>query len=170
MPYWSCAQLQPCRTQLALHFLELNGFEPYAPRIRTAARKNGHDGSTWLFPAYGFIRITDQWHRAQRAPGVLKVLLHNGCPAKIADHVISALRARENGDGLIELAPPPPPLRRGISVRIVAGPFADQVAHVERLKPHERVEILLTWLGSPRPLILPRAHIAAIPGHSLRHE
>ena len=32
--YWAAAQLQPQRDTLALHFLQQNGFETYAPRLR----------------------------------------------------------------------------------------------------------------------------------------
>ena len=34
MGYWACARLEPHRERLALHCLDLAGFETYLPRIR----------------------------------------------------------------------------------------------------------------------------------------
>ncbi|SEB85572.1 transcriptional antiterminator RfaH [Rhizobiales bacterium GAS191] len=169
MGYWSVAQLQPHRTQVAMHFLELNGFEPYVPRIRTTARKNGHDGSTWLFPGYGFIHIEMQWRAAARCPGVLKLILIDGRPARLAGKIIDALRAREGASGVIEL-PTRAEFMRGDSVRILRGPLRDQTGVFEDMLPKERVSVLLAILGSPRSLILPRRHIARIPGQSIGQE
>ena len=34
MVYWAACRLQPNRTALALHFLNLQGYEVYCPRLR----------------------------------------------------------------------------------------------------------------------------------------
>ena len=73
MSYWACAQLETRRERTALHFLGLNGFTTYCPRIR--AQRPAHDGerSTWLFPGYAFVWIELQWHAARWAPGVVRL-------------------------------------------------------------------------------------------------
>jgi hypothetical protein len=38
MPFWAAAPLQPQRDRVALHWLQLYGFETYAPRLRDRQR------------------------------------------------------------------------------------------------------------------------------------
>ena len=45
MAYWSCAQLEINRVELALHFLKLGGFATYTPRIRVERKLSGTDAS-----------------------------------------------------------------------------------------------------------------------------
>lgn len=167
--YWSCAQLVPGRTKSALHFLGRK-FEVYCPRIRSASQKSEDDpdDAPLLFPSYTFfLVVADQWYRAQRTPGVLKVLTHNDHPAKVADGVIEELRAREH-KGMIEL-PSPPRLQRGTQVRIIAGAFADRLALYHGQRAHERVAVLLRMLGGEHHLVLPRHHITEMPSGHARH-
>lgn len=91
-----------------------------------------------------------QWHAARWAPGVATVILNGASPAKVPDTVIAEIKSREV-DGLIELpkALPPPGLRPGAQVKILAGPFRGFVATLIGLRPRERVEVLLALLGSP---------------------
>jgi transcriptional antiterminator RfaH len=154
--YWACASLQQNRVELALHFLKLNGFSTYTPRIRVE-RKPGANGSALLFPGYIFISIELQWHRASRTSGVVKLIMDGEAPARVPDHVIASLRARERG-GLITL-PTRPNFQRGDSVRVVRGPFRDRLAIFQDMKARERVEVLLQLFGSERCLALPRRDI-----------
>ena len=162
MPYWAAAQLQPQRDRLAGHFLRLNGYQVYCPRVRSA-----HNGSALLFPAYAFVSIELQWRAAARAPGVLRVVLNgNGDhPAHVPDRIIDELRAREDIDGLITLPAPPKPrgLRPGAKVRITQGPLRDQFGIYAGQRAHERVAILLTLLGAQRPLVLARSAVMPVP-------
>ena len=54
MAFWAAAQLQPQRDQLALHCLNLFGFETYAPRLRDQRTIRGRKviKTPLLFPAY----------------------------------------------------------------------------------------------------------------------
>jgi transcriptional antiterminator RfaH len=162
VPYWAACQLQASRTRLAEHFLQLNGYEVYCPRIRTA-----HNGSALLFPAYAFVSIELQWRAAARAPGVLRIVLNgNGeHPARVPDGVIADLRGREGPDGLIELpaAPRPRELRPGDRLRIIKGPFQDKLPLFQGVKPRQRVEVLLQLLGGERHLVVARSAVMPAP-------
>ena len=150
-------QLEINRVELALHFLKLGGFATYCPRIRVERKLGGTDATALLFPGYSFISIELQWHRASRTPGVAKLIMDGEHPGRVPDGVIEGLRAREH-DGLIVL-PPPPRLRHGDRVRIIAGPLLGRLAIFEGMKPRQRVEVLLGILGADRRLELRRRDI-----------
>jgi transcription antitermination factor NusG len=112
-----------------------------------------------LFPGYIFVAVELQWRSARWAPGVRALIMDGERPAVVGDHIINEIRQREV-DGLIEL--PKRPLRRGDPVRVTRGIFRDQLALYQGQAPHERIAILLTLLGSPRRIELPRDAIEAI--------
>jgi transcription antitermination factor NusG len=162
MSYWACAQTQPSREQFALCTLERLGFETYAPRIRTKRAVPGRgrllEGSAPLFINYVFILIHSAWYAAHYAPGVTKLLrAGDGHPLHVPDRVISDLRTRER-NGLIEL-PKAPGLQRGDKVQVVAGVLTGLSGIVEGMRPRERVEVLLTLLGTQRRVELARADV-----------
>jgi transcription antitermination factor NusG len=81
-------------------------------------------------------------------------------PARLADAIICELKARER-DGFIEL-PKKQGLRPGDRVRVVAGPLQNHFGFYVGQKPRERVEILLSLLGSPaRPVTMGRQDVQA---------
>jgi transcription antitermination factor NusG len=161
MPYWAAAQLQPQRERLALHTLTLAGYTTYLPRLRQHRVSHGRRIATTpaLFPGYAFVLIELQWHAARWAPGVVRlVTAGDATPAAVPDGVIAALRARER-NGAVEL---PSRLRRGDPVRILRGPFCEQLALYQEQAAHERVAVLLSLLGGQRRLTLRAGDVEAI--------
>jgi transcriptional antiterminator RfaH len=163
MSFWAAAQLETHRERLALHFLGLNGFTTYAPRIRTQRVTPTHRGesSAWLFPGYAFVWIELQWHAARWAPGVIRLVTSGGAePAKVPVSVIDDLRSRER-NGFVQL-PQARGLQRGDRVQITHGPFNQHLAIYQGMRAGLRVEVLLTFLGSQQRITLPRKDIRAI--------
>ena len=121
-PYWGVLQLQANRTKLALHCLELAGYAVYHPRIRERRVVRGRWPSVLcpLVPGYCFLHIHLQWHSARWAPGVVRLVLNGGAPARLSEPAIAAIRQRER-NGLVEL--PRRPLQRGDKERVRRGPF-----------------------------------------------
>jgi transcriptional antiterminator RfaH len=111
-----------------------------------------------LFPGYAFVLIELQWHAARWSPGVLCLVLDGDHPAKVPDKVIAELKGRER-NGLIELPAPPSGLRHGDRVLVKHGPFQDYLGLYAGQAPHERVAVLMTWLGSQRSIELLRSAI-----------
>jgi transcriptional antiterminator RfaH len=146
MSFWAVAQLQPSREALALHFLEVEGFQPYYPHIRERRARYGRkvEARPPLFPGYAFILIQLQWSRARWSPGVARLLMDGLVPARCPDRVVDEIRRREVR-GAIEL--PKPGLQRGDRVRITAGPFQGQLGLYEGMGPRERILVLLSVLG-----------------------
>src|SRR5262249_4055999 len=162
MAFWAAAQLVPQRETLALHFLRQAGFETYAPRLRERRTVQGRKvvKAPLLFPAYAFVFIRMQWHAARWAPGVIRLVMDGAAPARVPDAVIAEIRAREVA-GLIEL-PKPPTVRPGDAVRILRGPFEGKLAIYAGMKPRQRVEVLLSLLGSKQRMTLAADAVEAI--------
>ena len=122
MAYWTACRLQPNRTALALHCLNLLGYEVYCPRLRELRVLRGRRVEVLLplFPGYTFLRVVTGWWQARWAPGTCGLVMDGAIPAKVPDAVIAEIRSRER-EGAIEL---PPKVRPGDRVRVLRGPFA----------------------------------------------
>jgi transcriptional antiterminator RfaH len=164
MPYWACAQLEAHRERLALHALDLAGYTTYLPRMliqRSAvAGRKATEASAPLFPGYAFVSIELQWHAARWSPGVVRLILDGDHPARVPDAVIAELRRREV-NGLVVL-PKAPWLKPGDKVQITHGPFNMHLAIFQGMRSRQRVEVLLTVLGSQQRITLPRKDIRAL--------
>ena len=160
--FWACARTESKREAVAKRFLELAGFETYVPRVREQRLRRGKRIETIspLFPAYAFIVIDQQWHRARWTVGVLALIMDGDRPARVPDQVIAGIRAREVR-GAVEL-PKSSGLKPGDHVKILGGPFRGRLALYAGMKPHQRVEVLLALLGSQQRVILPRADVEAL--------
>jgi transcriptional antiterminator RfaH len=146
--YWCCAQIEPFRERLAMHCLGLNGFEVYCPRLREQVRIRGRKivRTPPLFPGYAFVLVVSAWWSARWSPGVRRLVMDGEAPAKVADNIIAEIRSRER-NGLVELPNPRGCLAAGTRVRLVSGPFRDQIGLLAVLRPHERVLVLLRLLA-----------------------
>ena len=124
------------------------GYETYLPRLREVRHSHGRkiEARPPLFPGYCFVAITLQWHAARWSVGVVRLVMDGAAPARVPDAVIAEIRSREVA-GLIEL-PKPPTVRPGDAVRILRGPFEGKLAIYAGMKPRQRVEVLLSLLGS----------------------
>ena len=160
MSFWAAAQLQPNRTSLALHCLALAGYEVYHPHLRVHRHGRRIPVTPPLFPGYCFISIELQWHTARWAPGVVRIVLDGGVPARVPDAVIAEIRARERG-GLVEL-PKRETLHVGDQVRILQGPFAGHLGLYAGQRAYERVLVLLALLGSQQRVELAKDAIEAV--------
>jgi transcriptional antiterminator RfaH len=163
MAYWTAARYVPAQERLALHFLRLAGFEVYLPRLREQRIVRGRrvEVTPALFPGYCFVLIELQWHAAAYAPGVASLVRNGGGgPAHVPDNVIAELRSRERG-GLIELSKPLGP-RIGSRVKVTTGPFGGQLGIYAGMRARQRVEVLLTLLGSQQRVSLPRDTIEPV--------
>jgi transcriptional antiterminator RfaH len=112
-----------------------------------------------LFPCYCFVAVENGWWDARWCVGVVGLIMNGTRPAVVADGIINAIREREIR-GAVEL--PVRPMRRGDRVRILAGPFRDQLALYAGMKSRERVEILLALLGGQARVTLSKSDIEAV--------
>ena len=157
MAFWSVAQIEPQREHIAARFLKAAEFEVYFPRVEIESVV-GRTRIVPLFPTYLFVVIAERWHDARWCVGVSKLLMANGQPARLSGDVVTAMKAREDRDGLIRLARPPG-LKPGDRVRITRGSFENHFGIYQGLSGAERVRLLLALLGRQVPVRLPRGAI-----------
>ena len=163
--FWAAARILPHTETLALHCLDLSGFTTYCPRIRESRRFNGRKVVTTppLFPGYLFVAIELQWHAARWALGVANLIMDGERPAKVPDHVIDTPRARER-NGLVVL-PPKASVASfpvGEHVRVHSGSLTGCFGIVSGMRPHQRVLVLLSLLGSPREVTLSQDDVRVV--------
>jgi transcriptional antiterminator RfaH len=146
--YWCAARLMSQREAYATRCLKQSGFETYLPRLRERRVVRGRrvEVKAPLFPGYCFVFIVAQWYSARWCPGVVTLIMDGIAPARVPIYVIDEIRFRER-DGAIEL-PKLPRLAPGDQVRITSGPFVDHLALYAGQSSHDRVAVLLRFLGS----------------------
>src|SRR5262245_47723052 len=157
--YWAAAQLQANRAARALHFLGLNGYRVYYPRVverRLNSRRRKIDKPVALFPCYAFVLIELQWHTARFCPGVLRLVLDGDRPAHVPDRVIDEIKAKER-NGYVVL--PKRQMRRGTRMRVTTGFFRGQIGLFDGMTAGERVALLLGFLGAQRRVTLPAGQV-----------
>ena len=115
---------------------------------------------------YAFVVITLGWWNARWSPGVARLVLDGAAPAKVPDHIIAGLRERKR-NGVIELPKAPTSvLRAGDPVRVTHGPFAGFAGLYQGMRGRQRIEILLTVLGSQQRVTLPKGSVDLAPASS----
>jgi transcriptional antiterminator RfaH len=161
--HWVCAKIEPQRERLALHFLALNGFESYCPRLREQVRIRGRKvvRTPPLFRGYAFVLIVSAWWTVRWSPGVSGLIMNGEQPAVVSDQIIDEIRSRER-NGLVELLVKPRGLRPGTRVRVTSGPLSERIGMLALLKPHERVIVLLNLLGGDQRVDLAMNAIEAV--------
>jgi transcriptional antiterminator RfaH len=160
MSFWCAARFEPRRENVGKHFLGLAGYQVYIPLLRELRIRRGKkfEALEPLFPGYGFISITNgQWRGARWSIGVASIVMDHESPAKVPDHVIDDIRAEVAG--AIELPQATGP-RVDDPVRVIGGLFQGHLALYAGMKPHQRVEILLSFLGSRQRVNVPARDIA----------
>jgi transcription antitermination factor NusG len=106
-------------------------------------------------------QFSPQYQRTRHKEGVFQIIgpTKRSIQKGVADGIVAAIRSRER-NGLVEL-PKPPRLKRGDAVRILKGPFAHDVGLYHGMKPHERIEVLLSLLGGSQRVTLPESDVEA---------
>jgi transcriptional antiterminator RfaH len=135
----------------ALHHLVRQGFEAYLPRY--LKRRRHARRVDWvsrpLFPRYLFVRLDPDrlpWRSIRSTVGVSHVICNGDGPVPVPGGVIEALRAQEDGQGMVS-QDARIPFRKNELVRVDSGPLSDQVGLFDCASDEERVFILLDLMG-----------------------
>ena len=149
MAFWSVAQTEPQRENVAVHFLGEQGFETYLPVIKAQRRLLP------LFPSYLFVRIENAWWAIGRTIGVLRVLCNGDHPAESRDEIVMKIKAQEK-NGVVKLPTPRPKFIVGDKVSVVTGSFMGQIGIYDGMSGKARERVLLDLLGRKVPVELPK--------------
>jgi transcriptional antiterminator RfaH len=102
-----------------------------------------------FFPRYLFIVLDlarHQWRSVNGTIGVSRLVMRGDEPQPVPRGVVEALIEAADARGILQLGSK---LRLGEPVRLMAGPFAEQIAILDKLDDSGRVQVLLHILGRP---------------------
>lgn len=146
---WFAAVTQPQREAVAVDNLRRQGFHTFSPLesvVRRHARKTIVTTAP-VFRGYVFLRMDPmqaRWRAINGTLGVRSLVTSGGAPLTIRPGVVETLVASTNADGILEFADP---LQPGMTVRLRAGPFAEQLGVIERLDGRNRLVLLMNLMG-----------------------
>lgn len=161
---WFVAQTKTGGEALAQLNLERQQFGTFLPRsYRTIRHARAiRTVRSAFFPGYVFVRFDperDRWRSIDGTIGVIRLVKAEDRPLPAPVGLVEALIAATRDDGALDLAGA---LSPGAEVRVIGGPFADQLAVVESMRGEDRVRVLLAIMNQSVPVEVPRAVLAAV--------
>jgi transcription elongation factor/antiterminator RfaH len=146
---WYAVYTLPCNEARAEWHLGNQGFRTFMPKRRKTVR-HARKLSTVeapFFPRYLFVVLDlsrHQWRSINGTYGVSRLVMCGGEPHPVPCGVVEALIASADTGGILRLDQH---LRVGSPVRLLAGPFAEQLATLDHLDDAGRVRVLLDIFG-----------------------
>ena len=149
MKQWHLVQFKPNSHRLAVRNLQRQGFETFLPLQEITCRKTSRFtvDSRPLFPGYMFVGVeldTAPWRAVNGTIGVSRLVSFTNNYKPLPLKFISSLMLRCDEEGKLLLLKT---LNTGDSVEVLAGPFANFVATVEKIDAEQRVWILMDFMG-----------------------
>src|SRR6516164_2364287 len=136
------------RAECQLRRQEFLTFQPKRLKTVRHARKMSTIEAAF-FPRYLFIVLDlarHQWRSVNGTIGVSRLVMRGDEPQPVPRGVVEALIEAADARGILQLGSK---LRLGEPVRLMAGPFAEQIAILDKLDDSGRVQVLLHILGRP---------------------
>lgn len=148
--FWYLVQLKPSGLERAKLNLKRQNFPTFMPDRSTSTRKRGKivPSSKPLFPGYLFAQVKPEqqnWRAINSTYGVARLVsLRQGKPTTVPADFIAELHRRTDNNGMLCA---PENLKPGDKTRIIAGPFAQQIAEIEAIDGKDRVVLLMQIMG-----------------------
>lgn len=161
---WYVVHTQAQRETTAQAQLGNQGFRSFMPRYEKTVRHARKLTRTRapLFPRYVFIILDidrQPWHSVNGTIGVVSLLMSRDRPLPAPAGVVEALIAMSSNDKEQLFLPK---LTPGQKVRLVAGPFAEQLGVLEQLDDRGRVRVLLEMMGAWYPVCVPCSDVLPV--------
>ncbi|MEZ5960618.1 MAG: transcription termination/antitermination NusG family protein [Hyphomonadaceae bacterium] len=162
---WFLVNAQNGRETLAAQHLSRQGFRSFLPTTWRTIRhaRQIRNERTAFFPGYLFVAMDlerDRWRAIDGTVGVVRLVKADGRPSLAPSGLVETLIEATGEDGVLDLVGGV--LREGESVRIIRGPFADQLATVQHMTANDRVRVLLSIMNQSVPVDVMRADLAAL--------
>ena len=146
---WYVVHTLPLAEARAEGQLHRQGFRTFQPKRRKTVRHARKISTVEapFFPRYLFIvldRARHQWRSVNGTFGVSRLVMRGDQPHPVPRGVVEALIAAADACGILQLASK---LQGGGPVRLMAGPFAEQLAILDELDDSRRVRVLVDILG-----------------------
>ncbi len=151
---WYVATTLPHMEAGAAGRLQDQGFEVFLPLHRKTIRhaRRLSDVVRPVFPGYLFIRMDTgrcRWRAVNGTQGIGHLIASGASPLPVRSGVVEALKEATDSEGLLHLANG---LEPGDTVRLKDGPFANTIGTLLSLRPNDRCQVLISWLGSRIPV------------------
>lgn len=117
--YWTAAVTKRGEEERAACHVEQQQFEFYLPRFSSMKRNRAGryvEHRELLFPNYIMIKLHAGWRTLNSTRGIHRVFMRDSIPVRMRDEDIDTIRAREDADGLVQLAP-----RLSVGNRVMVG-------------------------------------------------
>jgi len=146
MKNWYLIHTKPREERLAKKHLERQGYATYLPLAPLRRRRRGRTIRVIdpMFPRYLFINLsdeTDDWRPIRSTIGVSTLVRFGMVPAQVPVSLITALRQRENAEGIQPI--PDRDYRSGDRVRVAEGLMEGYEGIFQCRTGRERVVLLL---------------------------
>lgn len=162
---WFCVHTLPKKELYAEANLKRQGFRCFVPKVIKTVRhaRRTKTALAALFPRYLFTVIDldyHQWRSILGTFGVATLIMEDDLrprPAPVG--VVESLIEATGTAGSLDFRDQ---LKVGQDVRILTGPFADQMGRLARLDDHGRVAVLLEIMGAERLVRTERAALQPV--------
>jgi transcription elongation factor/antiterminator RfaH len=151
---WYAVHTLPLQESRAAANLINQGFRTFLPRrqktVRHARRLLTVEAA--FFPRYLFIVMDptrDQWRSVNGTFGVARMVMRGEQPQPVPWGIVEALQASCDEAGLFQHSLR---LHVGNTVRMMGGPFSEQLGTIDQLDDEGRVRVLLDILGRKVPV------------------
>jgi transcription antitermination factor NusG len=161
---WHVVHTQPRREFYAKEQLQRQGFRVFLPkRLRTIRRARMiANVEAAFFPRYLFVELDltrHPWRRVNGTFGVTSLVMRGDLPHPMPHGIVEMMVNSVDCDGFLRFDQD---LIIGAKVRLAAGPFAEQLAILDRLDDSGRVRVLLEILGRPVSVEIRREFVLAV--------
>jgi transcription elongation factor/antiterminator RfaH len=151
---WYVVYTQPHGELTAKFNLANQGFRTFLPKYTKTVRhaRSLRSISAPLFSRYLFIVLNldrDRWRSVNGSRGVSSLIMQQENPLPVATGIVETLLASSTDDGEVQFLTE---MRAGGRVRLVGGPFAEQLGVIERLSDSGRVRVLLDIMSGQIPI------------------
>ncbi len=148
---WFAAMTQPQKELVALDNLDCQDFHTFCPFERVVRRhaRKSVALTVPVFRGYVFVCMDParaRWRAINGTQGIRSLVTSGDRPLPIRPGVIETLVASTDAEGILAFVDP---LQPGMTVRLRAGPFAEQLGVIERLDGRNRLVLLMNFLGGP---------------------
>ncbi|CAN7410643.1 transcription termination/antitermination protein NusG [Mesorhizobium sp. LjRoot246] len=161
---WCVVQTHQHSESLAERHLLSQNFRTYLPKRRRTVRhaRIVRTVSSAYFDCYLFVSLAvhqQSWYPINSTVGVRKLVMSKGMPIPAPYGVIESLISATDDDGILH---PDILLRPGQRVRIIDGPFSDQLGILDHVGSTGAVRILLDIMNRSIPIMIDRDKLSAI--------
>jgi transcriptional antiterminator RfaH len=147
---WYAANIRNNAARVAITNLARQGFKTFMPlRLKTVRHARQLRTSVApLFPGYLFIRLDlsrDRWRSVNSTYGVVSLIMAGPEPLPVPQGIVEAFILMSSESSIVCFDRE---LQLGQRVKLLSGPFAEQIGTLERLDDRGRVQVLLEMMGA----------------------